>query len=160
MVINPVAGDEACLFSGVGDHANFQFLFLFRFRLQEQPLGPVLRGDRLELNLDVPGCDVSASVERVSDRMFLLAKSDSASGACPDVSRHWQRILCPDPARDKHDVKKLFVPPAVDEDVDGGVDDEGEVIEVDEVEDPFRKHNLAVDRQLDAFVHVDECPEI
>ena len=56
-------------------------------------------------------------------------------------------------------MKELLVLPAVDQDVDGGVDDEGEVVDVDEVQDPVRPGlHLAMDRQLDALVHVYDGP--
>jgi hypothetical protein len=45
------------------------------------------------------------------------------------------------------------------QDVDGGVDDEGEVVEVDEVVHPPGEDDLAVDGQLDALVQVDDCPK-
>ena len=32
------------------------------------------------------------------------------------------------------------------------------MVEVDQVEDPFRENDLAVDGQVDALVHVDEGP--
>jgi hypothetical protein len=45
------------------------------------------------------------------------------------------------------------------QDVDGGVDDEGKVIEVDEVVHPPGEDDLTVDGQLDALVQVDDCPK-
>ena len=42
----------------------------------------------------------------------------------------------PDLHGDQHDVEELLVPPAVDDDVDGGVDDQREVVDVDQVLDP------------------------
>ena len=42
----------------------------------------------------------------------------------------------PDLHGDQHDVQELLVPPAVDDDVDGGVDDQREVVDVHQVLDP------------------------
>ena len=42
------------------------------------------------------------------------------------------------PHRDQHDVQELLVPPAVDDNVDGGVDDQSKVVDVDKCLDPVR----------------------
>ena len=47
-------------------------------------------------------------------------------------------VWVPDLHGDEHDVQELLVPPAVDDDVDGGVDDESKVVDVNEVLDPIR----------------------
>jgi len=50
---------------------------------------------------------------------------------------------------DEHDVQELLVPPAVDDDVDGGVDNEGEVVDVNEGLDPIRPIlEFSVEEQL------------
>jgi hypothetical protein len=54
-------------------------------------------------------------------------------------------------------MQKLLVSPAIDEDVDGGVDDKGKVVEVDEVLQPvWPAGDLAMQSDLDAFIHVDD----
>ena len=50
---------------------------------------------------------------------------------------------------DQHDVQELLVPPAVDDDVDGGVDDQCEVVDVHQVLDPVGPLlQLSVNEQL------------
>ena len=59
----------------------------------------------------------------------------------------------PDPHRDQHDVQELFIPPAVDDDVDGGVDDQGKVVDQDQVLDPVRPVlELAVQEELEEWL--------
>ena len=53
------------------------------------------------------------------------------------------------PHRDQHDVQELLVPPAVDDNVDGGVDDQSKVVDVDKCLDPVRPiPKLSVEKEL------------
>ena len=53
------------------------------------------------------------------------------------------------PHRDEHDVQELLIPPTVDDDVDGGIDHQGKVVDVDQGLDPVRPiTKLSVQKEL------------
>ena len=53
------------------------------------------------------------------------------------------------PHRDQHDVQELLVSPAVDDNVDGGVNHQSKVVDVDKCLDPVRPiSKLSVEKEL------------
>ena len=68
----------------------------------------------------------AAEFDVSNSSVFIFAKSNPPSAVTGSSTCHrqnWKWILRPDVARDEHDVKELLVSPAIDEDVDGRVDD-------------------------------------
>ena len=64
-------------------------------------------------------------------------------------------VRFPDLHGDQHDVQELLVSPAVDDDVDGRVDDEREVVDVHQGLDPVGPVlDFAVEKELDKIVTI------
>jgi len=68
----------------------------------------------------------TAEFDVTNATFFIFAKSNPpsavpGSSTCHRHNRKW--VLRPDVTCDKHDVKELLISPAVDEDVDGRIDD-------------------------------------
>jgi len=82
-----------------------------------------------------------------TDRLFDDNSATSAPTPTPISVR--VSVWVPNLHGDEHDVQELLVPPAVDDDVDGGVDNEGEVVDVNEGLDPIRPIlEFSVEEQL------------
>jgi hypothetical protein len=82
---------------------------------------------------------------------YTATSSTSASSIGVGAS-----MWVPDLHGDEHNVQELFIPPAVDDDVDGGVDDEGEVVDVNEGLDPvWPIFEFSVKKQLKNVCNID-----